>query len=124
MGYRFVLRKFTYPNEVKAQAGLGFTSWWENKGVAPCYKDFLLAFRLRNDRTRVLLPSDADVRTWLPGDVVYDDKVFLPLEIPQGDYVLELALLDRTTRQPKVRLAISGRTEEGWYPLGKIAVVD
>ena len=35
MGYRFVLRKFTFPANVKTAAKFEFTSWWENKGVAP-----------------------------------------------------------------------------------------
>ena len=29
MGYRFVLRKFTYPNEISSSGQLAFTSWWE-----------------------------------------------------------------------------------------------
>ena len=123
MGYRFVLRKFTFPAEVKPSGSLRFTSWWENKGVAPCYKDFLLALRLRKTDRVELLPTDADIRTWLPGDIVYDDQVFLPLGISEGVYDLELALLDRRTRQPKIRLAIAGRTADGWYPLGKISVL-
>ncbi|MBK7713720.1 MAG: DUF4832 domain-containing protein [Bacteroidales bacterium] len=40
MGYRFVLRRFTCPENVKLNEKLSFTTWWENKGVAPCYKDF------------------------------------------------------------------------------------
>lgn len=46
MGYRFVLRKFTYPRAVNPGGDLAFTSWWDNKGVAPCYKKFPLALRL------------------------------------------------------------------------------
>jgi hypothetical protein len=124
MGYRYVLRKFTYPAVVSPHGSLDFTSWWENKGVAPCYRDFVLAFRLKNPGTSVLLPAEVDIRNWLPGDIVYDDQVFLPLALPEGEYALELALLDKKTRIPKVRLAIEGRTEEGWYPLGTIQVVD
>jgi hypothetical protein len=43
MGYRFVLRKFTYPESVRPNQGLPFTSWWDNKGVAPCYREYPLA---------------------------------------------------------------------------------
>jgi hypothetical protein len=122
MGYRFALRKFTYPAAVAPLGRLAFTSWWENKGVAPCYRRFPLALRLKGAaRTEVLL-TDADIRQWLPGDVVYDDAVFVPADLAAGDYELALALVDPDTRRPKVQLAIAGKDSEGWYPLGTITV--
>jgi hypothetical protein len=36
MGYRYVLRTFSYPEEVHRNGKLSYASWWENKGVAPC----------------------------------------------------------------------------------------
>jgi hypothetical protein len=121
MGYRFVLRKFTYPSEVKPNGKVPFTTWWENKGVAPCYKPFILALRLRGAKTAVL-ETAADIRKWLPGDNLYDDAVIVPFDMPAGDYDVEIAMLDPATRQPKIRLAIEGRREDGWYPLGVIKV--
>src|ERR1019366_3224534 len=50
MGYRFVLRKFTYPASVAPLGKLAFTAWWENKGVAPCYRQYPLALRLKKSR--------------------------------------------------------------------------
>jgi len=41
MGYRFVLRSFSYPASVAVNQKLSFKSWWDNKGVAPIYKKFL-----------------------------------------------------------------------------------
>jgi hypothetical protein len=122
MGYRFVLRKFTYPQAVSSNGKLAFTSWWENKGVAPCYKKYSLALRLRNDRRTELFLTDANITTWLPGDNVYDDAVFLPADMPVGDYEISLALVDPSSRQPKVKLAIEGLEEDGWYRLGRIKV--
>jgi hypothetical protein len=124
MGYRFVLRKFTYHPAVKTQGKLEFTTWWENKGVAPIYKQYLLALRLKSGLQSAILPTDADVRTWLPGDTVYDNAVFVPAELPAGEYDLEIALLDPISRQPKVKLAIAGLQPDGWYALGKIRVVE
>jgi len=122
MGYRFVLRKFTYPQAVSSNGKLAFTSWWENKGVAPCYKKYSLALRLKNDRRTELFLTDANITTWLPGDNVYDDAVFLPVDMPVGDYEISLALVDPSSRQPKVKLAIEGLEEDGWYRLGRIKV--
>ncbi|MCW5979304.1 MAG: DUF4832 domain-containing protein [Bryobacteraceae bacterium] len=123
MGYRFVLRKFTYPPEAPNNSKLAFTSWWENKGVAPCYKKFPLALRLRGSERTETLVTDADITTWLPGDALYDSEVFVPFDTPAGTYELEIGLLDPETMKPKVKLAIAGMKEDGWYPLGPIKVV-
>jgi hypothetical protein len=69
-----------------------------------------------------VLPTAADIRKWLPGDAVYEDSVFLPADLPLGEYELSLAILDPQTGQPKVKLAIEGLGADGWYPMGKIQV--
>jgi hypothetical protein len=122
MGYRFVLRKFTYPRGVRPGSQLGFTSWWDNKGVAPCYRKFPLALRLKDATRAEVLLTEADVTTWLPGDNLFDSSVTVPTNLPAGDYDLELGLLDPLSKVPKVKLAIEGRGEEGWYRLGTINV--
>ena len=122
MGYRFVLRRFTYPSTVQPRAKLAFTSWWENKGVAPSYRQFPLMLRLKNAARSETLMTSADIRKWLPGDVIFDDEALLPADIPEGEYELAVALVDSETHAPKVKLAIAGADAEGWYPLGKIAV--
>jgi hypothetical protein len=122
MGYRFVLRKFTYPPAVRPNDKLSFTTWWENKGVAPCYREFPLALRLSGGGRTVVLLTGADIRKWLPGDNLYDDAVFLPADLPLGDYDLSLALVDPATREPKVKLAIAGLEPDGWYPMGRLKV--
>ncbi len=122
MGYRFALRKWTYPAEVKPHGPILFTSWWENQGVAPCYKDFKLAIRLRNENRTEILLTDAPVQDWLPGDIIYDDRVFLPYNIPEGTYDLDLGIISPDDLKPKVKLAISGIREDGWYTMGKISI--
>ena len=122
MGYRLILRKFTYPSVVKPKGELSFTSWWENKGVAPCYHPFRLALRLANDERKVIINTKADVRGWLPGDSLYDDAVVVPAETVAGEYSLSIGLLDPRSDEPKVKLAIKGKDPDGWYPLGKIKV--
>jgi hypothetical protein len=123
MGYRLALRKFTYPDSIGTNAMLHFTSWWENKGVAPCYnKNFRLAIRLKaRNKSRVII-TDADITTWLPGDNIYNDAVYIPFDMPGGNYVLQIGIVDRQTHDPKINLAIEGRDAEGWYSLGKINV--
>jgi len=122
MGYRFALRKLTFPAEARPHGQIFFTSWWENQGVAPCYKDFKLAFRLRNAIRTEILVTDTDIRNWLPGDIIYDDRVFLPYDIPEGTYEFDMALISLDDLKPKVKLAIAGIRDDGWYTMGKISV--
>jgi hypothetical protein len=122
MGYRFVLRKFSYPEFVVPSGKLSFNSWWDNKGVAPCYKKFPLAIRIKNGERSEVLITDADITAWLPGDNLYDDAVFIPMDMPAGEYELQIGIVDRQSHKPKVNLAIEGKDAEGWYTLGKIEV--
>jgi hypothetical protein len=124
MGYRFVLRRFSYPDEVKINGKLPFKSWWENNGVAPCYKDFTLAIRLKSGDQMALLPTDANIREWMPGDNVYDHSVFIPGDLPSGTYQVQVAIVDRWNFEPRVKLAIEGRGEDGWYQLGQIHITE
>ena len=123
MGYRLVLRQFSYPAEVRPHGKLIFSTWWENKGVAPCYRRYPIALRLRNSlKTKVFL-TEADIRKWLPGDNLYEDAVFIPIEMPEGEYDIEVGILDPRTLKPKVKLAVAGVNSEGWYLMGKINVL-
>lgn len=122
MGYRFVLRKLTYPSTVHSSGVLAISSWWENKGVAPCYRRFPLALRLAGEQQTQILLTGEDITSWLPGDNLWDEHVAVPAGIPPGDYDLDIALLDSVSRQPRVKLAIEGRKPDGWYRLGKIRV--
>lgn len=123
MGYRYVLRKFTYPKTIGTNGKLTFQTWWENKGVAPVYKDFLFAIRLKNENEIRILITDADINSWLPGDIVYNDDVFIPSGTPAGTYDIQIGIVDRTTHQPKIKLAIEGISGDGWYQLGEIKVL-
>ncbi len=122
MGYRFVLRKFTYPATIKPGGELALTSWWENKGVAPCYHPFRLALRLLNEKNEVVLPVPTDLCQWLPGDIVLDEVLSIPAEVPSGEYHLDIGILDTESDQPKIKLAIEGRLADGWYRLGSVQV--
>ena len=122
MGYRFVLRNFSYPEFISPNEKLSFTSWWENKGVAPCYKSFLLAIRLINKERTELFLTDANINDWLPGDNIFDDAIFLPADMPLGDYNIQIGIIDPQTHKPVIKLAIEGKDAAGWYTLGKIKI--
>ena len=116
MGYRFVLRRFEYPKTVKAGEMMAVKSWWVNKGVAPVYADYTLAFAIDG----AVLRTGADLRKWLPGDQVFDGALYVPETLPPGSHKIRVAILDPRTGQPAIRLAIQGRQPDGWYDLGAI----
>ncbi len=122
MGYRFVLRNFAFPEFVKPNEKLSFKSWWENKGVAPCYKDFVLAIRLKNKNRTEVMATQADIKSWFPGDNIYDSDIFIPLDMPVGEYELQIGIIDRQSHKPKIQLAIEGKDAEGWYTVSKINI--
>jgi len=123
MGYRFVLRRVTYPETVQQSCRFPFTTWWENKGVAPCYKDFTMAIRLKTSGREVMYISDASVKEWLPGDIVYDNSFFVPADFPTGICDVQIAIVDKLKHEPRVSLAIEGKVSDDWYQLGKVNII-
>jgi hypothetical protein len=122
MGYRLVLRRFEYPKEAQPGTMIPVAMWWLNAGVAPPYRPFQLALEIRSTATISVIPLDADLRTWLPGDVIWEGGVYVPDTLAPGEYRLRMALLDPRTLLPAVRLAIEGREDDGWYGLGTLRV--
>ncbi|HUX97388.1 MAG TPA: DUF4832 domain-containing protein [Bacteroidales bacterium] len=122
MGYRFVLRRFTYPSSVKLQGQLPITSWWENKGVAPIYKDYKFAVRLKNEKETKILVTSAYLPDWFPGDIVHDEILYVPHDMQAGNYKIEIAIVSPVSFEPRVKLAISGANDDGWYYIGDIMI--
>ncbi len=122
MGYRYVVRRFEYPAKLKPGGQLSVTSLWENVGVAPLYKNYKLALRLRGKQRSELFMTDANLLQWLPGDIVFDQNFYLPEGIPAGKYSIDIAIVSPATLQPVVKLAIKGMTADGWYPMGDLEV--
>ena len=74
------------------------------------------AYSQNPDRLVVVKPKEIN-------DVVFDDAVFVPSDLPAGTYAVQIALVDRLKHKPRVNLAIEGKTDNGWYPLGQIRVI-
>jgi hypothetical protein len=56
------------------------------------------------------------------------ERCFVPDDLPQGNYQLEVAILDRagtnldTRPLPPLQLGIAARNKDGWYTLSQIVV--
>ena len=122
-GYRFVLRRFTTSRRASLSSGLRVQMEFENVGVAPPYKNYVLALRLKGQDSQVIVDTDAQVTQWLAGRHVVDARLAIPAGLKAGPCEVSVGLLDPHYRQPEVRLAIKGPIDNGWYPLGKVDLV-
>ncbi len=124
LGYRIVLRSATFPQAAAPGAALEARMTWANVGVAPCYHDFYPALALADASGKVawsrVFENDS-IRSWLPGETSTALDAALPATLAPGAYTLLVGITDKTA-SPAVRLAIEGRRDDGWYPLGTVDV--
>jgi hypothetical protein len=125
IGYRLVLRQLEHNKSATPGSSLPISMVWENVGVAPPYRDYLLAFRLTDMESKesFVCVSDTSIKGWLPGEIKTTESVTVPEALEAGQYDLALAGVDPATKNPAVRLAIAGRAEDGWYRLSKVVVI-
>jgi hypothetical protein len=124
LGYRFVVRTIEHPAEVERGKTVEVKLEWENVGVAPCYADYRPALALadaQGKRSAVAL-SEARVREWLPGKIGLVEKIAVPANLASGEYGLQLAVVDPSTSEAVIRLAIAGRQNDGWYSVSRLQV--
>ena len=127
LGYRLVIRSVEHQATVRAGADVSATVAWENVGVAPPYRDYRLALRLRSETDRTAKPvvsvSIHSIRGWLPGSRKTELSCPLGESISPGRYELAIGVVDPVNQRPAVRLAIAGHGEDGWYPVSHVEVV-
>ncbi|PYT70400.1 MAG: DUF4832 domain-containing protein [Acidobacteria bacterium] len=122
IGYRFNLRRLEYAKVVNPGSMMPVHMWWLNQGVAPIYKEFTVAMQLKSSQAAAAIPVPVDIRKWLPGDAVFDGTLFVPQNLPEGNYDVRVGILDPRTGQPAIRLAVEGRQPDGWYAMGSLTV--
>jgi hypothetical protein len=120
MGYRFVLRRIEYPRSVRPGSPMTVHMWWRNAGVAPVYHPYELGLGIASPRGRARIVVPVDVRTWLPGDAVFDGALPVPRDLDPGVHRIQVAMLDPRTHAPAIQLGNEGRLGDGWYDLGEI----
>jgi len=120
IGYRLILRRLQYPQSVRPGEMMPVHMWFLNAGVAPVYRDYVLAVQLDSPEGNAMIQTPADIRKWLPGDSVFDGTLYVPTNLKAGQYQFRIALLDPRTSRPAIKLAIEGLQPDGWYDLGAI----
>jgi hypothetical protein len=124
IGYRFVLRSLEHDAKVSIGSPFVVSMTWENVGVAPPYRDYRVALRFtgETDKKRYVLVDKTSLKGWLPGKMEKKETWQLPKNLKRGNYRLEISIVDPSTSEPSVRLAIAGREKDGWYPLSQFEV--
>lgn len=120
MGYRFSIRKFTYPTSASAGDTLGCYMWMENRGVAPIYHKYPFVIRLRNDNDIYDIETNADITSWLPGDNIWQENIKLPDNLPCGKYKLEAGI--KVSDTDRIRLATKCPENDGFRTVGEIEI--
>lgn len=125
IGYRLVPAEIAHPAEGRAGERLTVRSRWENKGVAPVYHAWPLAYRLRlaSDQVVAQWMSSVDLKQWLPGAPhPAQDSFVLPATLSPGTYALDLAVLAEDGRTAHVDLAIEGKRADRWYQVSTLTI--
>jgi len=118
IGYRFVLRQMIMPIEAARGGRVSVEVFIDNVGVAPIYRPYRFAWRLRQGRNAHVVHSAQDITKWLPGHNFFREEVPLPAALEPGTVEVDCSIVDPSTNEAKVKLAVEPVGEDNWHPLG------
>ena len=129
LGFRFVLRSASHDSAVSAGDVLNVKMGWQNKGIAPSYRDFRVAFRLKNSAGEVVKDSSVisslSIKGWLPNPTARDKVVSfdVPRSVRTGDYTLETALVFHAALDTTLPVAVEeANNADNWLPIGPLTI--
>lgn len=143
LGYRFTLDEFAHPASCRPGDVLSVSMTWRNVGSAPCYRPYRLAIRLTDDAGRhVVFTTNRSITTWYPGSVnlfatdylraapdlppgppnAVTENLDVPADIAFGPCTLAVGVVGVDDETPIVRLAMTGRADDGWYPVSTVRI--
>ena len=124
LGYRFVLDSIRNVASVTPDNNVVLTTNWSNTGVAPVYRPYRLAFRIRaaNDSVSVTKITPANLKTWLPGSYQRSDTIAVADTASLDSYFIDVAILDIVADTAIIKLAIPGLRSDGWYPVSTLRI--
>ena len=138
MGYRFVISEVTYPKRIDTDTKFTVSFKVKNTGSTPFYYNWPVEVSLIDPKTKQPVwkntCTNLDIRNWMPGDKWNDstdtytipaetymvNQTFLLSEVPSGEYILAIAILDPAGNRPCARFAIKNYYNGGRHPIGKV----
>ncbi len=124
LGYRFVIRGFTYNNEMNIGSIMDFSLEVENKGVAPFYLKWPIHIYLLSENSEIKYSEEQniDITGWLPGVNTAFGKVDIPNNINPGIYEIRIGIIDPLTKSPGIQFANTENDGENRYLLGRVKI--
>ena len=143
LGYRFTLDELSHPAGCRPNDTIAVSMTWRNVGSAPCYRPYRLAIRLTDHAGRhVVFTTKHTVDAWFPGQVdlfatdylraapdlppgppnSLNERLRIPADVAAGPCALAVGVVGIDDETPVVRLAITGRADDGWYPVSTVQV--
>lgn len=124
-GYRFILSEYKGFSRADQGDTLELSFKVCNMGSAPFYKDWPVAFTLIDELTKQIIwteiITDVDITHWLPGsnynyttrsynnpapEYQIDASLRIPTNIPTGQYLAGISIIDPSTHLPGIFFAI------------------
>lgn len=138
-GYRYVIDEVVFPERIEIGEDFTVSFSGRNTGSAPFYYDWPVELALMDINRDVVWKGtfkDVDIRAWMPGDKWKrsESTYLVPVEpftaqgtfrihdLPKGEYILTLAVLDPSGMAPSLRFAINNYFKGGRHPIGTIGV--
>ena len=121
MGYRLVLRNVEMPAAMTRGKTAKIRMMWENVGVAPPYRDGMIALRFSGEKKSVLVVSSTSVKGMLPGSANIGAEFAIPADLEPGTYRIEMVIVDPVQHAPLIQIAVKGAGRDG-VKLGEVDV--
>lgn len=140
LGYRFVLTEADYDSQIVSGKEWNLSFSLRNTGSSPFYYEWPVEVSLLDAVTMKKVWGQkldgVDIRTWLPGDQ-WDDSlqvykippdvftitsILKLVDLPVGDYIVALSILDPAGNLPSVRFANTNYINGGYTALGYVGV--
>lgn len=141
LGYRFVLKEFSYPKTIDVNEEFEVRFEVVNTGSSPFYYNWPVELVLLDPATRTKVWGKVfehvDISNWMPGEnwdvkqqrylsvphgYSIEESFELPDDIPEGEYIMALAVLDPAGMKPALRFAIENYFSAGYHPIGLVGV--
>lgn len=117
LGYRFVLKRASFPAVAKVGQAFRLELDWVNDGNAPMYFERHVLLKLGPRVTE----TDISMRDFVPG--MRTDVILVETEgMTAGTHPIEIGLAPPAAKNPDITLAILG--EGPWYSLGTVTLKD
>lgn len=129
VGYRFVLKRISFPGQAETGDTLRLSTTWSNQGRAPCYKPYRMEVSFWDEKGRqagvVYGAPQPPTTKWKPlEEVTSDVTVNVPSDLEAGSYTLKVRLVrNKTASAPAaVETATQGGDLKGRFSAGQLQV--